>query len=60
MTITSNTIPSYKKCAGKSCNNEGSIKIKIKYIKKSGYFCKFCAIEVKKLDLIEDGNTNDY
>ena len=60
MTISNNTTSFYKKCAGKSCNNEGRIKLKIKYIKKSDYFCKFCALEVKKLDLIESDDTNDY
>jgi hypothetical protein len=48
-----NTIPAFKECAGINCNNEPIIKLKIKFIKKFGYFCKSCYLELKALDLID-------
>jgi hypothetical protein len=49
-----NTIPAFKECAGKNCNKEPIIKLKIKFIKKVGYFCKSCYLELQALDLIDD------
>jgi hypothetical protein len=43
----------FKICAGKECHNEATTKLKIKYIKKAGYFCEYCYIELKNLDLID-------
>ena len=48
-----NTIPAFKECAGINCNNEPIIKLKIKLIKKVGYFCKSCYLELKALDVID-------
>jgi hypothetical protein len=43
----------FKICAGKECNNEATIKLKIRYIKRVGYFCESCHTELKNLDLID-------
>jgi len=48
-----NTIPTFKECAGKNCYNDAIVKLKVKFIKKIGYFCESCTIELKTLDLIE-------
>jgi hypothetical protein len=49
-----NTNPAFKECAGRDCDNVGTIKLKIKFIKKVGHFCKSCTFELKTLDLIDD------
>ncbi|HSF49322.1 MAG TPA: hypothetical protein VLA74_01060 [Nitrososphaeraceae archaeon] len=48
-----NTIPTFKECAGKNCPNDATVKLKIKFIKKIGYFCESCTSELKTLDLTE-------
>jgi len=39
-----------KVCAGNGCKNNGTILLKIEYIRKTGYFCNTCAH-----DLLESG-----
>jgi len=38
----------YKMCAGLGCSNKGKNYLKIIYLKKSGWFCDNCTIELKK------------
>ena len=54
-----NTNPTFKECAGKNCNNKATIKLKLKIIKKDGFFCKSCAMELNALDLIEKDELGD-
>jgi hypothetical protein len=54
-----NTIPEYKKCAGKGCARNGTISLKIRYLHKIGIFCDVCAKGLLKADLasmVEDAN----
>ena len=53
---TDNTIRLNKDCAGRDCDNIGTINLKIKYIKRSGLFCESCALELKIIGLIDDEN----
>jgi hypothetical protein len=43
-------VEGFKKCAGKGCKNNGTILLKIEYIRKTGYFCNTCAH-----DLLQSG-----
>ena len=55
-----NTIPTFKECAGKDCHNQGTIKLKIKFIKKFGLFCESCTLELKTLDLIDEDDIGGF
>jgi hypothetical protein len=55
-----NTIPTFKEYAGKDCHNQGTIKLKIKFIKKFGLFCNSCTLELKILDLIDEDNMGGF
>ena len=48
-----NTFPTFKECAGKDCHNKATTEFKIKFIKKVGFFCESCVLELKALDLID-------
>jgi hypothetical protein len=51
--INSNSL----KCCGLGCLNLGKYKLKIRWVKKSGFFCKSCADNIKESGLVyEDGN----
>jgi hypothetical protein len=41
-TIVKDTDQRYKYCAGKGCTKEGIHSLRIKYIKKQGWFCDSC------------------
>lgn len=45
------------KCAVRNCKNKGSIEVKIRFLKKSGKFCKLCIDELEKQGLIEGRET---
>ena len=47
-------------CAGKGCQNEGTTFLRIKYLKKTGYFCDSCKIELLRLDLAFPENEKQY
>jgi hypothetical protein len=56
------------KCAGAGCSNLGRILLKIRYIKKQGYFCTACAedllqnelaIFLKKITSMKIGSSHD-
>lgn len=49
-----NTIPTFKECAGKNCHNDAIVKLKVKFIRKIGFFCESCSLELKALDLIDE------
>lgn len=55
-----NTSPTFKECAGKDCHNQGTIKLKIKFIKKFGLFCEACTLELKILDLSDEDNIGGF
>lgn len=42
-----------KTCVGKGCSNEAVVSLEINYLKKPGYFCKSCARDLLKLDLVK-------
>jgi hypothetical protein len=44
----------HKQCAYKNCENSGSKKLQILYIKKEGWFCERCANELILNNLIKD------
>jgi hypothetical protein len=41
-----------RNCAGKGCTNEGKIALRIKYLRKVGYFCDTCTAELLQHDLV--------
>ena len=51
-----NTIPTFKECAGKNCKNSATAQLQVKFIKKIGYFCESCTLELKALGLIDEDN----
>jgi len=40
-----------RKCAGKDCVKEGRIPLRIKYLRKIGYFCEACTADLLQHDL---------
>ncbi len=46
-------IDEYKECFGRRCTNAGTNNLKIKYIKKYGWFCNTCKQHLQKEDLVE-------
>lgn len=56
-----NTIQKYKPCAGKGCKKRGTHYLKIRFLKKFGWFCDSCKeflIQNKLVDETDDaGNT---
>ena len=48
------TIPKFKECAGKNCQNPATTRLQVKFIKKIGYFCKSCTLELKALGLVDE------
>lgn len=54
MTVNSSNINcKYRTCAGNGCNKAGIKTLIIKYIKKKGYFCESCALELINLKLVD-------
>jgi hypothetical protein len=53
---TDNNSEEYKMCARLGCSSIGRNRLKIIYIKKSGWFCDNCTIEIVKsvLNLAEN------
>ncbi|HXT82821.1 MAG TPA: hypothetical protein VN704_00485 [Verrucomicrobiae bacterium] len=43
----------YKTCAGLDCSKKPIISLKIKYINKTGLFCKRCAVDLINSELAE-------
>ncbi|MER5174412.1 MAG: hypothetical protein ABJB76_02130 [Candidatus Nitrosocosmicus sp.] len=41
-------------CAGLNCLNKPTSSLKIKYINKTGHFCKKCTRDLLELDLAEE------
>ncbi|HEX5186960.1 MAG TPA: hypothetical protein VFV86_08730 [Nitrososphaeraceae archaeon] len=54
-----NTIHTFKECAGKNCLKQATVKLKIKFIKKFGFFCEDCILELKALDLIDEESVGE-
>lgn len=54
--LTPNNVENFDlyKCAVKNCKNKGSIEAKIRFLKKSGKFCRSCIKELEKQGLIEE------
>ena len=44
----------HKQCAYKNCNNKGSKKLNILYIKKEGWFCERCANKLILNNLVKE------
>ena len=45
------------KCCGLNCTNLGKYELKIRWIKKSGWFCKSCADDIRESGFVyEDEN----
>jgi hypothetical protein len=44
-----------KHCAGNGCKNNGTIALRIQYIRKTGYFCNTCAHDLLQSGLVEAG-----
>ncbi|MGA9151004.1 MAG: hypothetical protein WBZ36_10520 [Candidatus Nitrosopolaris sp.] len=42
----------YRRCAGKGCNNEGKIVLAVQYLKRTGYFCEYCAEDLLCFGLV--------
>ncbi len=54
-TRNNNDVGAYKgyTCAGLNCTNKPISKLKVKYINKTGNFCKRCMDDLLQLDLAE-------
>jgi hypothetical protein len=42
----------YKPCAAKDCDKKGKYRLRILFLKKSGYFCDSCASQLLELDIV--------
>lgn len=42
-----------QKCAGRGCTNKGIYLLKIKFIKKAGWFCIHCKDDLLNDDLVD-------
>jgi hypothetical protein len=52
-----NIDPNSLKCCGLGCDNPGKYELKIRWIKKSGFFCPSCAENIKESGFVhEDEN----
>ena len=41
-------------CAGLNCSNKATTILKVKYINKTGLFCKQCTLDLLQLELAEE------
>jgi uncharacterized protein YqkB len=48
----SNNRQLYNNCAGKNCNRKGINKLRIRYIKKLGYFCDSCTLRLLEMEIV--------
>lgn len=48
-----------KDCACKGCKNNGTIALRIQYIRKIGYFCDICAHDLLQSGLAEEKKTEE-
>jgi hypothetical protein len=47
-----NTTKKYKnKCSGKGCSDEGKFIVKVRFVNKTGLFCKSCAQDLSQKGL---------